>query len=115
MRQWVKLTAAKVQSRLYLELTQIRFQLPMLFLGTNAPKLAQQKTFLAAEYMIAKSGDILAPFRYLESKMSGDGEVCQSPYRICRTSYESVIREIYAKDVDAWHAELQQYIIKWSY
>lgn len=70
--------------------------------------------FLASEYMIAKSGNILAPFRYLESKMPGDGEVCQSPYRICRPSYESVIREIYSKDVDAWHAELQQYIIKWA-
>jgi hypothetical protein len=70
--------------------------------------------FLASEYMVAKSGDILAPFRYLESKMPGNGEVCQSPYRICRPSYESVIREIYAKDVDAWHAELQQYIIKWA-
>jgi hypothetical protein len=71
--------------------------------------------FLASEYLIAKSGDILAPFRYLESKMPGNGEVCQSPYRICRPSYEEVIREIYAKDVDAWHAELQQYIIKWAY
>jgi len=70
--------------------------------------------FLASEYMVAKSGDILAPFRYLESKMPGNGEVCQSPYRICRPSYESVIREIYSKDVDAWHAELQQYIVKWA-
>ena len=70
--------------------------------------------FLASEYMIAKSGDILAPFRYLESKIPGNGEACQSPYRICRPSYEAVIREIYAKDVDAWHAELQQYIIKWA-
>jgi hypothetical protein len=70
--------------------------------------------FLASEYLIAKSGDILAPFRYLESKMPGNGEVCQSPYRICRPSYEEVIREIYAKDVDAWHAELQKYIIKWA-
>ena len=69
---------------------------------------------LASEYLVAKSGDILAPFRYLESKMTGDGEACQSPYRICRPSYESVIREIYSKDVDAWHAELQQYIIKWA-
>jgi len=71
--------------------------------------------FLASEYMVAKSGDILAPFRYLESKMPGNGEVCQSPDRICRPSYEAVIREIYSKDVDAWHAELQQYIIKWAY
>ena len=69
---------------------------------------------LAAEYMVAKSGDILAPFRYLESKMVGDGEVCQRPHRICRPSYESVIREIYSNDVDAWHRELQDYIIKWA-
>lgn len=69
---------------------------------------------LAAEYMIAKSGDILAPYRYLESKMQGDGEVCQKPHSICRKSYESVISEIYSKDVDAWHAELQKYIIKWA-
>ncbi len=68
---------------------------------------------LASEYMVAKSGDVLAPFRYLESKMSGDGEVCQTN-RICRSSYESVIREIYANDVDAWHTELQNYIIKWA-
>jgi hypothetical protein len=26
-----------------------------------------------------------------------------------------VIREIYSKDVDAWHADLQQYIAKWAY
>lgn len=70
--------------------------------------------FLASEYMVAKSGDILAPFRYLESKMPGNGEVCESPYRICRPSYEAVIREVYAKDVDAWHAELQKYIVKWA-
>lgn len=69
---------------------------------------------LAAEYMVAKSGDILAPFRYLESKMVGDGEVCQRPHSICRPSYEAVIREIYANDVDAWHRELQDYIIKWA-
>ena len=69
---------------------------------------------LAAEYMVAKSGDILAPFRYLESKMVGDGEVCQRPHSICRPSYEAVIREIYASDVDAWHRELQDYIIKWA-
>jgi hypothetical protein len=56
----------------------------------------------------------LAPFRYLESKMVGDGEVCQRPHRICRPSYESVIREIYSNDVDAWHRELQDYIIKWA-
>ena len=70
---------------------------------------------LASEYMIAKSGDVLAPFRYLESKMKGDGEQCQNPHRICRPSYESVIREIYSNDVDAWHAELQKYIVKWAY
>jgi hypothetical protein len=69
---------------------------------------------LAAEYMVAKSGDILAPFRYLESKMVGDGEVCQRPHSICRPSYEAVIREIYTNDVDAWHRELQDYIIKWA-
>jgi hypothetical protein len=69
---------------------------------------------LASEYMIAKSGDVLAPFRYLESKMKGDGEQCQSPHRICRPSYESVIREIYANDVDAWHRDLQDYIIRWA-
>jgi len=69
---------------------------------------------LASEYMVAKSGDILAPFRYLESKMKGDGEQCQNPHRICRPSYESVIREIYSNDVDAWHAELQKYIVKWA-
>ena len=69
---------------------------------------------LASEYMVAKSGDILAPFRYLESKMKGDGEQCQRPHRICRPSYESVIREIYSNDVDAWHAELQKYIVKWA-
>lgn len=69
---------------------------------------------LAAEYMVAKSGDILAPFRYLESKMVGDGEVCQRPISICRPSYEAVIREIYTNDVDAWHRELQDYIIKWA-
>jgi hypothetical protein len=69
---------------------------------------------LAAEYMVAKSGDILAPFRYLESKMVGDGEQCQRPHSICRPSYESVIREIYSNDVDAWHRELQDYIIKWA-
>ena len=69
---------------------------------------------LASEYIVAKSGDILAPFRYLESKMVGDGEVCQRPHRICRPSYESVIREIYSNDVDAWHRELQDYIIKWA-
>ena len=69
---------------------------------------------LAAEYMVAKSGDVLAPFRYLESKMVGDGEVCQRPHSICRPSYEAVIREIYASDVDAWHRELQDYIIKWA-
>ena len=70
--------------------------------------------FLAAEYMIAKSGDVLAPYRYLESKMKGDGEHCQNPHRICRPTYESVIREIYSNDVDGWHAELQKYIIKWA-
>ena len=69
---------------------------------------------LAVEYMIAKSGDILAPYRYLESNMKGNGEHCQNPYSICRPSYESVIREIYANDVDAWHRELQDYIIKWA-
>ena len=69
---------------------------------------------LASEYIVAKSGDILAPFRYLESKMVGDGEVCQRPHSICRPSYEAVIREIYANDVDAWHRELQDYIIKWA-
>ena len=69
---------------------------------------------LAAEYMVAKSGDVLAPFRSLESKMVGDGEVCQRPHSICRPSYEAVIREIYASDVDAWHRELQDYIIKWA-
>ena len=69
---------------------------------------------LAVEYMIAKSGDILAPYRYLESNMKGNGEHCQNPYSICRPSYESVIREIYANDVDAWHRELQEYIIKWA-
>ena len=69
---------------------------------------------LAAEYMIAKSGDLLAPFRYLESKIKGDGEHCQNPHSICRPSYESVIREIYSNDVDAWHSELQDYIIKWA-
>jgi len=69
---------------------------------------------LAVEYMIAKSGDILAPYRYLESNMKGNGEHCQNPYSICRPSYESVIREIYANDVDAWHRELQDYIINWT-
>lgn len=69
---------------------------------------------LAVEYMIAKSGDILAPYRYLESNMKGNGEHCQNPHSICRLSYESVIREIYANDVDAWHRELQDYIIKWA-
>ena len=87
----------------------------LLMFGTSNSLCEYSGGFLASEYMVAKSGDILAPFRYLESKMSGDGEVCQSPYRICRPSYESVIREIYSKDVDAWHAELQQYITKWAY
>ena len=87
----------------------------LLMFGTSNSLCEYSGGFLASEYMVAKSGDILAPFRYLESKMSGDGEVCQRPYRICRPSYESVIREIYSKDVDAWHAELQQYITKWAY
>ena len=87
----------------------------LLMFGTSNSLCEYSGGFLASEYMVAKSGDILAPFRYLESKMPGDGEVCQSPYRICRPSYESVIREVYSKDVDAWHAELQQYIIKWAY
>jgi hypothetical protein len=69
---------------------------------------------LAAEYMIAKSGDVLAPYRYLESKMKGDGEHCQNPHSICRPSYESVIREVYSNDVDAWHRDLQEYIIRWA-
>jgi hypothetical protein len=69
---------------------------------------------LAAEYMIAKSGDVLAPYRYLESKMKGDGEHCQNPHSICRPSYESVIREVYSSDVDAWHRDLQDYIIRWA-
>jgi len=86
----------------------------LLMFGTSNSLCEYSGGFLASEYMVAKSGDILAPFRYLESKMPGNGEVCESPYRICRPSYESVIREIYAKDVDAWHAELQQYIVKWA-
>ncbi len=86
----------------------------LLMFGTSNSLCEYSGGFLASEYMVAKSGDILAPFRYLESKMPGNGEVCESPYRICRPSYESVIREIYAKDVDAWHAELQKYIVKWA-
>jgi hypothetical protein len=87
----------------------------LLMFATSKSLCEYSGGFLASEYLVAKSGDILAPFRYLESKMIGDGEVCQDPFRICRTSYESVIREIYSKDVDAWHAELQQYIAKWAY
>jgi hypothetical protein len=69
---------------------------------------------LATEYLIAKTGDVAAPFRYLESKMVGNGERCKNPDSICRPSYESVIREIYSKDVDAWHAELDAYVKKWT-
>jgi hypothetical protein len=87
----------------------------LLMFATSKSLCEYSGGFLASEYLVAKSGDILAPFRYLESKMIGDGEVCQDPFRICRTSYESVIREIYSKDVDAWHADLQQYIAKWAY
>ena len=86
----------------------------LLMFNQSAQSCEYSGGLLAAEYMVAKSGDILAPFRYLESKMVGDGEVCQRPHSICRPSYEAVIREIYANDVDAWHRELQDYIIKWA-
>jgi hypothetical protein len=86
----------------------------LLMFGTSNSLCEYSGGFLASEYMVAKSGDLLAPFRYLESKMSGDGEICQDPYRICRSSYESVIKEIYSNDVDAWHAELQKYIVMWA-
>ena len=70
--------------------------------------------FLASEYMIAKSGDILAPYRFLESKIPGNGNYCPETLGICADSYNSVISEIYSKDVDKWHNDLQEYIRKWG-
>ena len=70
--------------------------------------------FLASEYMVAKSGDILAPYRYLESKIPGNGNYCPETLGICADSYNSVISEIYSKDTDKWHNDLQEYIRKWG-
>ena len=86
-----------------------------LLMFNQSPSLCEYSGgFLASEYLVAKTGDIAAPFRYLESKMVGDGQHCQNPHSICRPSYEEVIREIYSKDVDAWHAELDAYVNKWA-
>ncbi len=86
-----------------------------LLMFNTSPNLCEYSGgFLAVEYLVAKTGDLAAPFRYLESKMKGNGKVCENPHSICRDSYEEVIREIYSKDVDAWHNEIQAYVRKWA-
>jgi hypothetical protein len=86
-----------------------------LLMTNQSPSLCEYSGgFLASEYLVAKTGDILAPFRYLESKMPGNGEYCPAHRGICRSSYEQVIAEIYSKDVDAWHAEIHKYVKAWS-
>lgn len=86
-----------------------------LLMFNTSPSLCEYSGgFLAVEYLVAKQGDLLAPFRYLESKIPGNGERCSNPDSICRPSYESVIREIYSKDVDGWHAEISTYVKKWA-
>jgi hypothetical protein len=86
-----------------------------LLMFNTSPSLCEYSGgFLAVEYLVAKQRDLLAPFRYLESKITGNGERCSNPDSICRSSYESVIREIYSKDVDGWHAELSAYVKKWA-
>jgi len=86
----------------------------LLMFNTSPSTCEYSGGFLAVEYLVAKYGDLLAPFRYLESKIPGNGERCSNPDSICRSSYETVIREIYSKDVDAWHAELDAYVKKWA-
>jgi hypothetical protein len=86
-----------------------------LLMTNQSPSLCEYSGgFLASEYLVAKTGDILAPFRYLESKMPGNGEYCPAHRGICRSSYEQVIAEIYSKDVAAWHADIHKYVRAWS-
>jgi hypothetical protein len=70
--------------------------------------------FLASEYLVASTGDILAPFRYLESKIPGNGDYCEDIKGICLNSYKSVIAEMYTKDVDKWHADIHEYVKRWA-
>jgi hypothetical protein len=70
--------------------------------------------FLAVEYMIAKSNDILAPYRFLESKIPGNGKYCPELPGLCKEDYLSVVKEIYSSDVDKWHEDMQAYIKKWG-
>ena len=91
----------------------VKFEFSDEFLHLQILKRKKENPDLGSNSYVVKTFYVRS-WEYLESKMPGNGEVCQSPYRICRPSYEEVIREIYAKDVDAWHAELQQYIVKWA-
>ena len=86
----------------------------LLMFGTASNLCEYSGGFLATEYLVAKTGDLAAPFRYLESKISGNGNTCGNPVGICRSSYEEVIREIYSQDSESWHAEIQAYIKKWA-
>ncbi len=86
----------------------------LLMHGTSPTLCEYVGGFLAVEYLVAKSGNLKEPFRYLESKIDDKGRICGPPNSVCRDIYEDVIREIYSKDIDAWHTELQKYVRKWS-
>lgn len=86
----------------------------LLMHGTSPTLCEYVAGFLAVEYLVAKSRNLAEPFRYLESKVDDKNRICGPPNSVCTDIYEEVIREIYSEDVDAWHAEIQEYVRRWS-
>lgn len=87
----------------------------LLMTGTSNSLCEYSGGLLAVEYLAATTGDLGAPFRYMESKMTGNGPYCESTGGICKNAYEDVIREIYSKDVDGWHQNIQAYVKRWAF